>query len=598
MTIGRAPDIGVQLAELDQIYQTAPVGLCLIDTDLCYLRVNQKLAEFHGKSIDDHIGQSIFEIIPQIATKVEEIFRRVIDFGEPVLNQEVAAATDATPDQIRYWLASYYPLKAASGGVEAISVVVQEISDIKKVEKDLRESETRYSMATASGSVGLWDWDLVTDEIYVDPILKGLLGYEDDEIRNHIEDWGSHVHPDDGGLVMKAAKAHLAGQTHRYEVEHRMLHKDGTVRWFLARGIAMRNESGEPYRMVGTDTCITNMKIAEHTIQENQQQLKEKALILSQVHDAVISTDMDGFIQTWNEGAEGIYGYTSDEVLGQQINFVEFPEDRESMEAQVLDPFQKHGCFQGVVRNRTKLGDEIFVDLTMTLLRDETGEPIGRIGCSHDITEKRELQEDLLRVVAREQRRIGQELHDTIGQELVGLGFLAQGLLDTLTHEDSAELDSAQSIRHGLDRALSQIRALSRGVIPQEVSAGELTESLADLAARTEELGDVECRFESDATVFAVDDRTATHLYRIAQESVTNALKHGQVGKIAIRLGRSGRELCLAIEDDGIGFDEAERESGMGQRIMAFRAELIGASLEIATDRGSGTTTACRLATD
>lgn len=595
MVVTKTTPIEVQLAELHQLYETAPVGLALMDRDYRYLRINRQLADSHGVPAKDHIGRSIFDIVPEIAPELLEILERVFETGEPIRDRELTAQTGADH---RCWLSSYYPIRAPDGTVEAVSAVVQEITAYKRVEEELRESETRYSVATASGSVGLWDWDLATDEIYVDPVLKHLLGYEDDEIRNHIDDWGSLVHPLDSDRVMREAEAHLAGKTPRYEVEHRMVHKDGSTRWFLARGIAMRKPNGEPYRMVGTDTCITEMKLAEQTIQENQKQLKEKALILAQVQDAVVTTDMDRRIQTWNKGAERIYGYAAEEVLGKPIDLIAFPEDKSVIETQVLKPFKKNGCFRGVVRNRTKAGEEVFIDLNLTLLRDENGSPIGQIGCSHDITEKRQLQEELLRIASSEQRKIGQELHDTIGQELVGLGFLVQNLIDSLTDERSEVVESAESIQSGIDRALSQIRALSRGFIPGEIEAAKLCDALADLTSRTAELGEVECRFVKCTDPVVDDDRTATHLYRIAQESVTNALKYGAANQIEVSLTRCENEICLLIEDDGCGFSEKERESGMGQRIMAFRAELMEANLEIDTEPGRGTRVVCTVPID
>jgi PAS domain S-box-containing protein len=120
--------------------------------------------------------------------------------------------------------------------------------------------------------VGVWDWNLETNEIYVDPNLKAMLGYADHEIRNHLDDWGKHVHPDDGEEVMAKANAHLEGSAPTYEVTHRMLHKDGSIRWFLARGTAMRDAKGRPYRVLGTDTDITERKQAE----EEREMLRER----------------------------------------------------------------------------------------------------------------------------------------------------------------------------------------------------------------------------------------------------------------------------------------------------------------------------------
>ena len=151
----------------------------------------------------------------------------------------------------------------------------RKIEERKRAEESLRESEKRYLLATSAGRVGVWDWDLDTNEIYLDPMLKAFLGYEDHEIRNHIDDWGKRVHPADRERVMAEATKHLEGASLQYEIEHRMLHKDGSIRWFLARGTAMRDKSGKPYRMLGTDTDITERKQAEEALRKSYTEIEQ-----------------------------------------------------------------------------------------------------------------------------------------------------------------------------------------------------------------------------------------------------------------------------------------------------------------------------------
>ncbi len=141
-------------------------------------------------------------------------------------------------------------------------------SDRKRSEEALRESQERYALTTSAGQVGIWDWKLETNEIYLDPNLKAMLGYEDHEIRNHFDDWGRFVHPDDVEQVMAKANAHLKGLTPQYEVTHRMLHKDGSIRWFLARGNAIRDANGKPYRVLGTDSDVTERKRTDGGIEK------------------------------------------------------------------------------------------------------------------------------------------------------------------------------------------------------------------------------------------------------------------------------------------------------------------------------------------
>jgi PAS domain S-box-containing protein len=148
-----------------------------------------------------------------------------------------------------------------------------DITDRKEMENALRESQKRYALATAAGAVGVWDWNLESNDIYVDPKLKAMLGYDDAEIPNRLQDWGARVYADDVDAVMTQARACIDGATDDYEIAHRMVHKDGRLLWFLARGSLIRHADGTPHRLVGTDTNITERKQVDEAIRENEAML-------------------------------------------------------------------------------------------------------------------------------------------------------------------------------------------------------------------------------------------------------------------------------------------------------------------------------------
>ncbi len=145
-----------------------------------------------------------------------------------------------------------------------------DITDRKDSEDALRESQQRYAVATAAGAVGIWDWNFESNEVYVDPTLKSILGFENAEITVRAEDWGSRVHPEDLAAVTAQAQACIDGDIPEYEVEHRMIHKDGSVRWFLSRGSLLRRADGKPHRLIGTKVDITDRKRAEEAIREKE----------------------------------------------------------------------------------------------------------------------------------------------------------------------------------------------------------------------------------------------------------------------------------------------------------------------------------------
>ena len=154
-----------------------------------------------------------------------------------------------------------------------LMVLAALLSERRSSEQALRDGHSRYGLATIAGNVGVWDWNLVTNAIYVDPSLKNILGFADHEIANHLDDWGLRVHPDDGERVMAAAQAHIDGRVPAFEAAHRMVHRDGSIRWFLARGAVVDRQDGRAIRMIGTDTDITAQKDAEQALEEAKAEL-------------------------------------------------------------------------------------------------------------------------------------------------------------------------------------------------------------------------------------------------------------------------------------------------------------------------------------
>jgi PAS domain S-box-containing protein len=146
-----------------------------------------------------------------------------------------------------------------------------------RTERALRKSQERYSLATAAGSVSVWDWNLVTGEFYLDPALKAALGFQDHEIENTLSGWTRHLHPEDSDRVSSLATSHIAGESPVFEAEHRAIHKDGSTRWLLCRGVVAEYADGVAVRITGTSTDITERKQAEQELQRSSERVRELA---------------------------------------------------------------------------------------------------------------------------------------------------------------------------------------------------------------------------------------------------------------------------------------------------------------------------------
>jgi PAS domain S-box-containing protein len=213
------------------------------------------------------------------------------------------------------------------------------------------------------------------------------------------------------------------------------------------------------------------------------------------------------------------------------------------------------------------------------------------------VAERRRLQEELVDAVWQQQRRFGQELHDTLGQELTGIRMMADSLRWKLAKASRPEAEHAGELTRLILNAQTGARGLAKGLFPVEIDAHGLMAALEELAKVTTDQCDIRCTFRCDQPVEVEQNEAATQLFRIAQEATTNAVKHGQASRVALSLKASGRKLTLMIQDDGVGIDEdrARTAGGMGLRIMRHRAVAIGAQLAIRPVPGGGTLLTCTL---
>lgn len=215
-----------------------------------------------------------------------------------------------------------------------------------------------------------------------------------------------------------------------------------------------------------------------------------------------------------------------------------------------------------------------------------------------DIAHKERLEKEVLEISEREQRRIGQDLHDGLCQHLTGIALLSRSLQQKLGAQASPETDCAVRITGLLNEGIDQVRRVTRGLHPVPDEPTGLTLALQDLASAVGHSGAIACRLECPDPVPIPDRTAATHLYRIAQEAVQNAIRHARPSNIVVRLGADEDSIRLAVIDDGVGLPAHRGGKGMGLEIMNYRARTIGAQLSVEPAAPRGTAVTCVLPRD
>jgi PAS domain S-box-containing protein len=341
-------------------------------------------------------------------------------------------------------------------------------------------------------------------------------------------------------------------------------------------------------RRVNEQTGIIRQKLAaEATLKERYEDLFENA------NDMVFTHDLAGRITSINKAGERILQRSRSELVGHDVaGFV--AEDQRAAARHWLGQVAR-----GVELPTAEwdflnaAGQRIKLEIGARLI-EQTGDRTEIESVARDVTERRQLEREILEISSREQRRIGHDLHDGVCQQLAGIAFLVDVLGERLEEKGVSESADASKIRHLLNEANSQARSVARGLFPVRLEEHGLVAALEELATTASARFKVHCEFACSSPPAAVDSEVALHLYFIAQEAVANALKHGRASNVTLNLAPAGARYRLTIQDDGTGFSlPVKRSPSMGLRILHHRARVIGATLDLKSAPGSGTTVVC-----
>jgi PAS domain S-box-containing protein len=520
---------------------------------------------------------SLFNYIaPESAPTLRAAIERALATGEGY-NLDVEIVRN---DGARRWLRTSGRAEVAEGRTVRLYGAFQDIDALKRGEAKLREQSDWLRLAMDAGQLAAWRWNPRDDRLIVEYRSEGF--NPGLTFGATLEEDLETVSPESRDRVRAACRRTVeTGEPMEFEIA--AADDTGTPRWLRARVIRAATPEGPV--AIGMSFDISARRAGEDALRASEAMLRS---IADSSPDFIAIIDPDLRIRFVNRA---LRGEPPERIVGRPaIDYAQDPEDFSQRLRGVLasgralrfeSPGMREDGSEGVFEHR--VGPVL-----------DGSRITGVILYSTDITERRALEREILEISNREQRRIGSDLHDGLGQELTGIALMLGGLTQTVRRGTMPKATELRELTALVSGAIEQTRTLARGLSPVALDGGGLVHALRALVARVREMYGLDVRFRSRISPRVTLDAAATgHLYRIAQESLTNAARHAAADTVLVQLNVRGRRVALAVSDDGRGLVPGAG-NGVGLKIMRYRANMLGGELLIGPrPNGKGTRVTC-----
>ena len=480
--------------------------------------------------------------------------------------------------------------RGADGAPLKVVGVSLDIDARKRMENSLRESEARLEAAVGGSDIGLWDWQVGADELIWLSDWPRRRGIKSSADRTTMADLLGAVHPDDRQRLVNDVEVVMAAGRGSIETEHRFRSVRGEYLWLQTRArVVERDADGRAKRVVGACIDVNQRRQAE-------EQLRTQAKILDTMNEGVVLIDPAGCIELTNPAFDRMFGREPGQHLGRPLRSLLLHGGVENTEPLEVARLMKR--FAG----RSNRGEVLFrradgSEFTGEVIAEAIGLASGQkwLLVVQDVSERKQLEREVLDIANRERHRLGTDLHDGLGQELTGVALMLRSVSTRLGRDSPAAVPQIDGIVGLVNHAIESTRAMARGLAPVTIDQGGLGSALEELTSRSRAAYGVQVRLRRTLPAdLQISEDTAIHLYRITQEAINNSIRHGRAARVQVTLRERAGQLELSVSDDGVGLGEGHAHGrGMGLKIMRYRARMIGGTIEIRRRRLGGTRVKC-----
>ncbi len=539
-------------SRLEATFASISDGLYTLDREWRFTYLNARAEQLLRRSRADLLGRVVWEEFPAAR---DSIFAR--EYRAAIASGQSATFTAHYPAPLDRWYGiTVYPSE------QGLTVYFRDVTDERAAAEAVRTSEERFRLLSRATNDAIWDWDLRTGTLWWNDGHATLFGHRPDVVTPSFAFWSDHLHPDDRDRVVGEVRARLSDGSSSYVSQYRYRRADGSYAWILDRGHIIRDDEGEPIRMIGGMTDLTERVQAEERV-------AEQAALIDHATDAIVVRDLEHVITFWSKGAETVYGWTREQAVGQPIWKLLYRDAAPFHEATAT--LLAEGRWSGELEHVTRDNETRAIFGRWTLLRDAAGAPRAVLAINSDVTQARKVERQFLR-----------------SQRLESIGTLAGGIAHDLNNVltpilmsvDLLRLDQApadrdkilatieQSAARGADM-VRQVLTFARGVEGQRMPTrvGDLCRDVVKIAAETfpRNIG-VHVQVEDSLPVVHGDP---TQLHQVLLNLCVNArdaMPHGGELRITVNVAHidaqyvgldaeatEGPHVVICVEDSGDG---------------------------------------------
>jgi len=586
------------------LFDFAPIGYVSFDRVGRIEEINVAAARLLGDSRDRLIGKPF---APYVIEEDSALFLNHLlrcRSSESRVETELHLKKKGNGEIVAH-LASSPVTSSMRNGTLLYQTAIIDLTERKRAEEAIRQSEKRYR--------ALFDW--VPVAVYTCD-AKGLI----QEYNQHaVELWGREPKRNDpsekfcgsfkifypDGRPMPHHKCPMARSLRgekltATDLEILVEQSSGARRNVLVSPTALRGGQG---KIIGAINCLHDITVRKRTENALRESEERSGAVIHQSTAGIAGTDLAGHIMFANQKFCLMLGYKERELVGKTIFEITHPGDIAESRRLFHRIVKKAEPYQLEKRYCRKDGSSVWVSVSASPLRDAQGKTQSAVSVVLDISDQKKaqailedrargLEGEILAISDREQRRLGQDLHDSLCQHLTAIAFMARSVALRLKKHRVIEVEHIEKIAELINDGVTEARTIARGLHPVEMEPPGLVTALAALVKQPH--WPVPCRLEADEEISVPDSTVALHLYRIAREAVINANKYARAREIIVRMRRSTKGIELSVIDDGVGISaNSLAGSGMGFHIMQYRARSIGARLEIKPIKPHGTRLTC-----